>query len=131
MAGHPNEVLVRRGYEAFSAGDMATLSEVMAPDVVHQVPGDTPLSGEHKGQAAVFEMYGQLAQLSDGTIRVEVLDVQAQGDDRVTARHRTTAERGGQQLDVTQTIQFTVADGKVTRLDQTTDDLEAENRFWS
>jgi ketosteroid isomerase-like protein len=131
MAEHPNEALVRRGYDAFSAGDMATLSELMAPDVVHEVPGDTSLSGEHKGQAAVFELYGQLAAQSDGTVKVEVLDVRAEGDDRVVARHRATAARGGKTLDVIQTIEFTIEDGKVTRLDGSSDDLEAENQFWS
>ena len=131
MAEHPNEALVRRGYDAFSAGDMATLSELMAPDVVHQVPGDTPLSGEHKGQSEVFEMYGKIGELSDGTAKVEVLDVQAEGDDRVVARHRITAARGGKTLDVAQTLEFTIADGKVTRLDESSDDIEAENEFWT
>ena len=35
-----NEDLVRRGYEAFGAGDMATLASLMANDVVHVIPGD-------------------------------------------------------------------------------------------
>jgi len=32
--GHPNEDLVRRGYDAFSRGDMQTLRELFDPDIV-------------------------------------------------------------------------------------------------
>jgi ketosteroid isomerase-like protein len=131
MAEHPNETLVRKGYEAFSSGDMDTLSKVMAPDVVHETPGSNLLSGEHKGQSEVFAMYGKLAELSGGTVKVEVLEVRAEGDDRVVARHRATAEREGKKLDVVQTLVMTVVDGKITRLDESSDDVEAENKFWS
>ena len=32
--GHPNEDLVRRGYDAFSSGDVETLRELWDPDIV-------------------------------------------------------------------------------------------------
>ena len=32
--GHPNEDLVRRGYDAFSRGEMDTLRELYHPDIV-------------------------------------------------------------------------------------------------
>ena len=131
MAEHPNETLVRRGYEAFSAGDMDTLSTLMAPDVVHQTPGSNQLSGEHKGQGDVFAMYGQLFELSGGTLKVELLEARAEGEDRVVTRHRSTAARDGKELDVEQTIVFTIVDGKITRLDEETDDVDAEDEFWS
>ncbi|MFO7592086.1 MAG: nuclear transport factor 2 family protein [Acidimicrobiia bacterium] len=128
---HPNEELVRKGYAAFSSGDMETLGSIMAPDVVHAVPGNNLTSGEHTGQEAVFGMYGQLFELSDGTVQVDVQDVTVQGDDKVVANHRAQATRGGNSLDVIQTLEFTVADGKITRIDETTSDLEAEDAFWA
>ena len=39
MAEHPDVALVRRGYAAFSAGDMATLSELLAEDARQYQPG--------------------------------------------------------------------------------------------
>ena len=42
---HPNEDLVRRGYEAFATGDMATLNEFFADDVVWHAPGRNELAG--------------------------------------------------------------------------------------
>jgi ketosteroid isomerase-like protein len=128
--GHPNEDLVRRGYEAFSSGDMETLGGLMTPDVVHSVPGDNLTSGEHKGQDEVFAMYGQLFELSDGTVQVELVDVTAKGDDKVLANHHTTAKRGGNSLDVDQSIEFTIKVGKITRLDETSADDAAEDAFW-
>ena len=109
---------------------MGTLSQIMSPDVVHKAPGNNQLAGEYKGQSEVFGMYGKLAELTNGTVAVEVLEVRAEGDDRVVARHRTTAERNGKKLDVNQTIVFTVTDGKVTRLEETSDDIAAEDEFW-
>ena len=37
--GHPNEDLIRRGYDAFSRGDMDTLRELYHPDIVWHAPG--------------------------------------------------------------------------------------------
>ena len=79
MAEHPNEALVRRGYQAFSSGDMATLAEVMSPDVVHKAAGNSPLSGEYKGRDEVFGFYGQLMALTDGTFRVDLQSATAAG----------------------------------------------------
>ncbi len=127
---HPNEDLVRAGYDAFTSGDMEALGKLMAPDVVHAVPGNNLTSGEYQGQEAVFGMYGQLFELSDGTMSVELLEANADGDDKVVAKHRTQAKRGGNSLDVVQTLEFTIADGKIARLDESSSDLAAEDAFW-
>jgi ketosteroid isomerase-like protein len=37
--GHPNEDLIRRGYDAFSRGDMDTLRALFHPDIVWHAPG--------------------------------------------------------------------------------------------
>jgi uncharacterized protein len=128
---HPNEEIVRKGYDAFTSGDMETLASLMTPDVVHSVPGDNPTSGEHKGQDEVFAMYGQLFELSGGELEVELLEVTPQGDDKVVSRHRATARRGDKSLDVVETLEFTIQDGKITRLDESTSDQAAEDAFWS
>ncbi len=44
-----NEEIVRKGYAAFSAGDLDALAEVMSPDVVHLAPGSNQTSGEYPG----------------------------------------------------------------------------------
>jgi ketosteroid isomerase-like protein len=128
---HPNEDLVRQGYDAFSSGDMDTLGKLMTPDVVHSVPGESLISGEHKGQDEVFAMYGQLFELSNGTMQVELLEVTAKGDDKVVAKHRSTAKRGDKTIDDVETLEFSVVDGKITRLEESFGDQAAQDAFWS
>jgi ketosteroid isomerase-like protein len=128
---HANEDLVRKGYAAFSAGDLDALGALMTPDVVHSVPGDSLIAGEHKGKDEVFALYGKLFELSNGTMAVDLQDVTVKDDTTVVARHRGTATRGDATLDVMATLEFTVEDGKIARLDETFDDQAAEDAFWS
>jgi ketosteroid isomerase-like protein len=128
---HPNEALIRKGYDAFSSGDMETLGQLMKPDVVHSVPGNNPTSGDHKGQEATFAMYGQLFELSDGNFEADLQEVVAKGDNKVIAKHRARAKRGDKELDVIETLEFTIEDGKIARIDESTNDEAAEDAFWS
>ena len=38
---HPNEDLVRKGYAAFSSGDMEALATLLAPDLLYHVLAGT------------------------------------------------------------------------------------------
>ena len=124
------EDLVRRGYEAFSAGDLDTLRAIMTPDVVHSVPGSNPTSGEHQGIDNVLALYGQPFELSGGTVSTEIKSVTTRGD-KVVVVHHSKAQREGRTLDVDETIQFSFSGDKVSRLDETYDDPAAEDAFWS
>jgi hypothetical protein len=125
-----NEDIVRQGYAAFTSGDMEALGALMTPDVVHSVPGNNPTAGEHKGQDEVFGMYGQLFEISGGTLEVELLEVTPQGD-KVISKHSAKARRGDKTLDVVETLEFTFQGGKISRLDESTSDEAAEDAFWS
>ena len=130
---HPNEELVRKGYKAFGEGDMDTLGSLYAPDAVHSVPGNNPLSGDYKGVAEILGFYGQLFELSGGTFKVELKSTKAEGDDTVVATHRGTGQRDGKTLDQDQTLTFTISDGKVTHLvDSASESAQATfDAFWS
>jgi ketosteroid isomerase-like protein len=123
------EDTVRRGYKAFGEGDMDTLRSIMTPDVVHSVPGDNQTSGEHKGIEDVLGLYGQLFELSGGSISVGVKTVTIHGE-KVVVVHRVKAERNGKTLDTEETIEFSFAGDKVSRLDETSADQAAEDAFW-
>lgn len=45
MMGHPNEELVRSGYDAFAKGDIDTLRVLFDPEVVWHQPGRSVLAG--------------------------------------------------------------------------------------
>ena len=128
--GHPNEDLVRRGYDAFSSGDMQTLRELWHPDIVWHVPGRGQVSGDHRGVDAVLGYFGQIMELSGGTLRVEVHDVVA-NDEHTVGLHSVHAERAGKTLDDNHTLVFHVRDGKVTEVWQYSADQYALDELFA
>ena len=128
---HPNEDIVRQGYKAFGEGDLDTLRSLFAPDAVHVATGNSALAGEYKGVDEILGYYGKLFELSNGTFAAELQSTKAQGDDTVVATHRDKGQRGDKTLDQDETLTFTLADGKFTRLEETHSDQAAYDDFWS
>jgi ketosteroid isomerase-like protein len=128
--GHPNEDLVRRGYDAFSSGDVQTLRELWDPDIVWHAFGRSQLSGDHRGVDAVLGYFGQIMELSGGTLRVEVHDVVA-NDEHAVGLHSVHAERAGKTLDDNHTLVFHVRDGKVTEVWQYSADQYALDELFA
>lgn len=128
-----NEDLVRRGYEAFEAGDMATLTSLMAGDVVHAIPGNNRFTGEHKGSDEIQSLYAELFSVSGGTYRAELLSVEETAPGQVVSRHRASAQRDGRHLDTEETLTFTIEDGLITRIESSfsPEDEATEDEFWS
>ena len=124
------EDTIRRGYKAFGDGDMDTFRSIYTPDVVHSEPGHNQTSGEYKGVDQVLGLYGKLAELSGGTLSVNLTSVTPRGD-KVVAVHRSKAERAGRTLDVDETIEFSFAGDKISRLDVSTADQAAVDAFWA
>ncbi|MFC9327121.1 nuclear transport factor 2 family protein [Kitasatospora sp. NPDC057015] len=131
MAEHPHVALVRRGYEAFSRGDMQTLSEIIAKDATHHVPGTHTLAGDYKGLEAVLGYYQQLGAQTAGSFRVELQHLFVDGRGHVMSVHRATAVRGRQALDAMGGIMFRIVGDKVTDLDECVDDLDVADEFWA
>jgi ketosteroid isomerase-like protein len=123
------EDTIRRGYQAFGEGDMETLRSIYTPDVVQSQPGANQLSGEHAGVDNVLGLYGKLFELSGGTFVVTLKSVTTEGD-KVVAVHNAEGEREGKTLDTDQTIESTFSGDKVSRLDLTSADQDAEDAFW-
>lgn len=66
-----NEGVISRAYDAFGAGDMATLkNESFAPDITWTWPGSGPLAGVYKDSDAVLGLFGKLVQGSGGSFKV-------------------------------------------------------------
>ena len=130
MPEHPNAALLRKGYEAFNKGDMATLRELFSDDAVWHVPGNNQLSGEHRGRDAVFAMFARSAELSGGTYRVELHDALA-NDEHAVGLSRATASRQGKQLDAVAVETYHVSNGKITEAWVFAEDQRAIEEFWS
>lgn len=70
MSEHPNAALHRTAHDAFSRGDMDTLSKMIAEDTVWHICGNSPASGDFNGREAVFgEFLANLGELSSGAAK--------------------------------------------------------------
>jgi hypothetical protein len=130
MAEHPNVALLRRGYEAFSKGDMATIAALFSEDAVYHVPGSHLLSGDHRGRDAVLGVLAKLGELSGGTLSIDVHEVLAT-DDHGVVLHWERASRQGKQLDSLETVVYHLRGGKITEMWSFFYDQRTEDEFWS
>jgi ketosteroid isomerase-like protein len=126
---HPNEDLIRRGYQAFTAGDLATLNELFADDVVWHAPGRNQLAGTFRGKEEVFGTFQKVAELTGGTFKLDIHTVLAD-DEHAVALARATGQREGRALDDNIVQVFHVGDGKVTEQWLYSGDAYASDEFW-
>ena len=80
---HPNEELARRGYDAFSNGDIDALRPVVADNTIFHEPGRNPVAGDDQGIDQMLGFFGTVAERSGGTFRVTVHDVAANDEHAV------------------------------------------------
>ncbi len=126
-----NAQIVRRGYEAFNAGDMQTLTELFDESASWHVPGRGPLAGDHVGREAVFAYFGQLGGQTGGTFRATLEYLSESDDGRVVGVHHNSAERDGKRLDVGLCLTFELKDGRVVDGREHFFDLYAWDEFWA
>ncbi|MER6342960.1 nuclear transport factor 2 family protein [Streptomyces sp. NPDC001595] len=132
MAEHPHAALVRKGYDAFTRGDMDTLRGMMTGDCTHHVPGSHPLSGDHKGIDTILEgYYGRLFSETGGSFRVELQNVFVDGRGHAVSVHHATADRGDKHMDEGGGIVFRIVGEKITDLDECVEDMDRADEFWS
>jgi uncharacterized protein len=130
MGAQENVDLVRRGYAAFSTGDMSTLNGLFAVDAVWRVPGGGVLSGPKEGRDAILAFFGQTMELSSGTFAVSVVDIAASGE-RVYVLQHTDAKREGKVIDRDSVNVFQVSDGVVTEVAEFLEDTGESDAFWA
>jgi ketosteroid isomerase-like protein len=127
---HPNEELLRRGYEAFSKGDLDTVLGIFDENIVWHVPGRNPIAGDYKGHAEVTAFFGKIFELSGGTFKLEIHDVLA-NDEHVVVMTHATGQRESKRLDSTEVNVWHVKNGKATEFWAAPLDAYADDEFWS
>jgi ketosteroid isomerase-like protein len=98
MSAQSNAAALRKGYDAFSRGDMDALrNDLFAPGIVWHQGGRNQVSGDYQGVDSVLGLFEKFFQLTDGTFRVELHDVLAT-DEHVVALATTFGQRGGKSI---------------------------------
>jgi ketosteroid isomerase-like protein len=128
---HPDVAAIRRFYVAFSRGDVAAAQAVFAADALWHVPGRSLIAGDHRGWDAIAQNFlNRLRELSNGTFRVELLDVLLGGSWAAALQH-ATATRRQKHLDITVCQLMRLQDGKITEVRGYYSDQYALDEFWS
>ena len=112
---------VKKGYEAFSSGDIETVMNLFDDDIEWVQPGDSAISGTYHGKAEVVEYLGRLAEKS---VTVKLNRLLADGDMVVALTEVAVGDEKGQDADV-----FTLRDGKTVRVQVHTDTAVMERVY--
>ena len=128
----PNhEQTIRQYYEARNRGDREAMLDLVAEEAVFHVAGGSPISGDHRGRAALQRLGSQVFGETGGTYRTDLLDILA-NDTHVVSRHRWSATRNGRSIEM---VNFNVfrfaADGRIDERWEFVEDDAAHDAFWS
>ena len=130
MGAAENAEVVRRGYEAFNAGDLTALGELFAEDAVWYAAGSGVLSGKKQGREAILAYFGELGARSQGSFQATVKDIIG-GENHTVGIQQSHAESNGKTLDVATAIAFVLRDGKVLEGRDFFEDTARADEFWA
>ena len=131
MTADENVAIMQRAYDAFNSADIDTLTELFDESAVWHLPGRSSMADDYQGREATLAYFGQLGQETGGTFRAQLERLVGDDDDRVVGIQRSTGDRNGKHLDVSDCIVFQLKDGRVTDGREHFEDLYAWDEFWS
>jgi ketosteroid isomerase-like protein len=104
---------VKKGYEAFSAGDIETLMSLLDDNIEWVHPGESAVSGTYHGKGEFGEF---LRRFTEKSTAVKPRRFLADGDMVVVLSDVTAGNENGQDAEV-----YTIQDGKTVRAQVYTD----------
>ena len=129
MTDHPNLERARVGYEAFAAGDLTAVSDLLSDSIVWHSGGGNVLTGDYKGKEAVLGFFGLLMQESGGSFRNEIHDMLA-NDEHGVALVTMSATRGGESFEGNVVHIFHMSDGRMTEFWAIPENQSRYDEFW-
>jgi ketosteroid isomerase-like protein len=125
---HPNAKLARSAWEAVSASDLDTLSQVCAESLVWHASGRGSRSGDYRGRTAVLDY---LAAIGDAAERFDSrLDHVLVNENLVAVLFHVTGTRRGRVLDTDFILLFRVEAGQIAEIWAVPRDQHAVDEFW-
>ena len=127
---HPDAAVFEQVYDCFTNGDMDTLAELIAPDVVWHVPGDNLISGTYTSRDAIFGCFNKIFELSGGSYQPQLLDILADDNYTVALLH-ANSRHGEKVLDQDYAFIMRIRDGQIAELHEAWTEGPTWNDFWS
>jgi ketosteroid isomerase-like protein len=124
--------VVRSGFEAAAAGDLAAFQDKFHADATWNHRNDDRHGGVHRGSDGIVAFLAESAQLTAGTLRPVPLKITADGEGLVMVLTRVTATRpDGRAFDDRQVLVFSLDGDRVRGVDQFVGDPAAAKAFWA
>jgi ketosteroid isomerase-like protein len=119
-----NVEVVRAAFEAWNAGDMDALRELLDPGIIWQPPEGWPEPGPFAGREAVMRWLEQLREVWPTYVTELIGDI-VEAADRVAVRQVWSGAGHGPDLNMESTGVFTVRKGRILGVKQFWDHAEA------
>jgi ketosteroid isomerase-like protein len=131
-AVHPDLAVVRGGFAAFAAGDLAAFGAMFHDDATWNHRNPDRLGGVHDGRDAILSFVAESGRLTAGTLRAVPESSMADGEGRVAVLTRVSGTRpDGRAFDDAQVLVFAVEGDRVRSVDQYIGDPPAVTAFWA
>lgn len=104
-----NIEVIKKGYDAFSSGDIETVMSLFDDNIEWVHPGASAISGTYHGKG---ELASYLAKMGEKQLEVRVSRLIADGDTVVALTDVTVGGEHGKDADV-----FTLRDGKTVHVE--------------
>lgn len=125
-----NIAIVRRGFEAFNAGDVKTLTDLIDPSARWHGPPAGVFGPEYQGRDRILPMLAQYASETGGTFHAIPSETAAVGD-KVFVREIITGKRNNRSLEQDAVLVFALRQGRVYDVRAYISDPTGFEAFWS
>jgi ketosteroid isomerase-like protein len=119
-----NVEIVRSGFDAWNAGNMDGLREVLDPGIIWRPPEGWPEPGPFVGREAVMRWFEQLREAYD-TYVTDLIGAPIEAADRVVVSQVWRGAGRGPEADIESTGVFTVRKGRIISVKQFWDRRQA------
>ena len=126
----PNGTIIRKAYEDFAKGDIASVFAALDAAITWHVPGHSPLSGDFTGHDQVGGFFRRTMELSQGAFSIDVRNVLTDGD-LVVVLVTVNAQRHGVSASFPEVHVWRLRNGKAIEFREYQGDEQREDQFWS
>jgi uncharacterized protein len=131
MGASTNAEVMKRYVEAWERGDPEAAMALWAEDIVHHVPGRSPLAGDFSGKQVFLDHYGRVFDELGGTIEVVEFHDVLVSEDHAVALVKERAVRGQRSLEFNRVVVYHLRGDKIVETWSHDYDLYALDEFWS
>ncbi len=131
MGASSKAEVMKRYVEAWERNDWEAATAIWADNVIHHVPGRSPLAGDFHDKQALLDHYGQVFAELGGTIEVVEFHDVLVSEDHAVALVKERAVRGERNLELNRVVVYHLRDDKIAQTWSHDYDLYALDEFWS